>query len=929
MHTTNTHPLRPDASANKVAIPRLAPTTPYRARRRSARACETCRLRKTKCDGVRPSCGQCRGQNSKCVYEDIKRVRDQKLLGLLSKRTEEYESLLRDLEGRVDTPTAKKIRKALKVCSKDRKPCKTQDAAAADSDSDTSQGSLEAIDMLEEDLNRNETTRAMGFFGKNSEVAWMQRLEDDIEQKHLGSVGMNNNKIDNNSNNNLIGQYEAVMSQSKSQSQSPPIPELILPTPGNYNGEIPLAMMNYHLDDLEIPNIRTDSDPLSVPPREIADKYFDAYMQFVHPTFCVLRKSTFTAQYRQFFGQLTQPPRKWLAILNMVFAIGSRYCKLLEPGSNVVWGDGLFYLAKARQLGLRDGVLFEHTDLQQIQLECLVAVYLLSLGQINRATKFSGLALQGALSLGINLNITDNRTQDASKEARCRLWWSIYSLEHILNSMHGRASCIREGLCSALPSLPFEEDSFDDPQITRLLQDRDYRESTLRYTLFEENSQLPDRQSPSKSELRWTAECAPSPSLYFYHRTDLVLITQAILTRIYSIDAIREGHSTTEYRLQLYGLQLDKWLAKLSPHYKFTISDNKPWHLDYVALNDPSAPHMREKVSFALSYYSARILLCRPCLSQPHPQPNQDPKPTDSNSSTSRNHHDSIHRTKLGKEMARSCLQAACSLISIFPEETDSNWIVRATPWWGVLHYIMQATSALLLCLSFMTSSSGLSPSPVSDSNNKQHRHSHSINPTQNSSSSSTSSTSPSTAAAAASTSSISTSTSTPTSLKPPFLHSLSGNSASASKSTSSHSSSISPLPQPQAQSNSASPQTTNYLDLQPHDIQTLVASAKRGLSLIATMSAIDPAAQRAFSLCDGFVRKLAPALNLDLSDWPSLGSLAGGLEVKSSKRGEWVIWMKGCTRHGLDKSQVAHVRFRLCSTSDSIPKIGGVDGWS
>lgn len=110
-------PMADTTSSKKVAIPRLAPSTAYRARRRSTRACETCRLRKTKCDGTRPSCGQCVAQNNKCVYEDIKRVRDQKLLGLLSKRTEEYESLLRDLEGRVDGPTARKIRKALKVSS--------------------------------------------------------------------------------------------------------------------------------------------------------------------------------------------------------------------------------------------------------------------------------------------------------------------------------------------------------------------------------------------------------------------------------------------------------------------------------------------------------------------------------------------------------------------------------------------------------------------------------------------------------------------------------------------------------------------------------------------------------------------------------------------------------------------------------------------
>ena len=105
------------ASNNKVAIPRLAAPTTYRGRRRSAQACKPCRQRKIKCDGVRPTCGQCAYHNNRCVYEDVKRVRDQKMLELLSKRAERYESLLRDLAGDVDAPTARRIRKALKVSS--------------------------------------------------------------------------------------------------------------------------------------------------------------------------------------------------------------------------------------------------------------------------------------------------------------------------------------------------------------------------------------------------------------------------------------------------------------------------------------------------------------------------------------------------------------------------------------------------------------------------------------------------------------------------------------------------------------------------------------------------------------------------------------------------------------------------------------------
>jgi hypothetical protein len=120
--TIQTQPFSPhiaqpaSASTPKVAIPRLAGSDPFTpGRRRSARACEPCRQRKIKCDGIRPSCGQCAYHNHSCSYEDVKRVRDQKLLGSLIKRVDTYEALLRELETEVDLPTARKIKKALKV----------------------------------------------------------------------------------------------------------------------------------------------------------------------------------------------------------------------------------------------------------------------------------------------------------------------------------------------------------------------------------------------------------------------------------------------------------------------------------------------------------------------------------------------------------------------------------------------------------------------------------------------------------------------------------------------------------------------------------------------------------------------------------------------------------------------------------------------
>jgi hypothetical protein len=223
-------------------------------------------------------------------------------------------------------------------------------------------GSLDAIDQVDEDLNRNEDTRAAGFFGKNSEINWIRKLESGVS----------------------VSPQEQVPNPFHMESHRDPAS--VQQRQQSLESQIPTSMMDYHLDSLDIPLIEP-CDPLAVPPRELADRYFDTYLTNVHPTFSAIRRMTFISQYQKFFDHASTPHRKWLAILNMIFAIGCRYCRLIDDPQGTGEED-LLYLTRARHLGLHSNVLFEHTDLQQIQLELLVAVYLLCLGQVNRSVPF-------------------------------------------------------------------------------------------------------------------------------------------------------------------------------------------------------------------------------------------------------------------------------------------------------------------------------------------------------------------------------------------------------------------------------------------------------------------------------------------------------------------------------------------------------------
>lgn len=125
-------------------------------------------------------------------------------------------------------------------------------------------------------------------------------------------------------------------------------------------------------------------DPYALPPKHVADVLYDHYIEFVDVSFPIIRKSLFTQQYQKFFAdENARPGNKWLAILNMILAISSKYCSLAGqevPGSF----EANVFFQRTRALSANEDILYRHADLQQVQIEALIAFYFLISAQINR-----------------------------------------------------------------------------------------------------------------------------------------------------------------------------------------------------------------------------------------------------------------------------------------------------------------------------------------------------------------------------------------------------------------------------------------------------------------------------------------------------------------------------------------------------------------
>ncbi|KAL6232408.1 hypothetical protein BDW75DRAFT_247192 [Aspergillus navahoensis] len=630
------HPREPSISAR---LPRRT--------KRSA-ACTACKARRSRCGGGYP-CDRCLESGSECVFAGIDRRRkyaqrriEQELgtvQGLLDQIIEAFDNRSLDQLGKIlekvkeqraggrgqrqDSQSAgHRARSANVNDNRGVFECTRRDGSPYSSYS--SVGSLDGVDILTEDPNRTEESRATGYIGKESEIAWMQGLETEARKLSGGQKGPTDESI---------------------------------------------ASMCYHLDNLPITD-PAPVDPRLLPPRPWAARLVDIFFGSIAPSFPLLNRKLFMSQFETAFSGSSQPTGKWLAVLNLVFAVSTKYYQHAEPvaGKDV---DDRVFLSRALSLRSSHHLVLENVDLHEVQIDLLLAIYYLVSGQVNGSWRLNGSAARSAICLGLNLRVYSEHMDPISTETRTRIWWAIFSLEQLLSGMTGRVPCVDHRAMSLYPPVPYDESDFDDSQLKTILGMHHQREKRLRFTIYATDEELAARTA-------WLQSIKPNASLYFFHLVDLSIITHAAVMDIYSLQSTRESHSGRgQSEIPHYQSRLQSWVSNLHPAFAFTDKEN----VNELSLSKDS----RAQVTLALSYYSSQIILSRPCLTRPDFKEGTNIR---------------FPRSRFGNDTARTCIHSALSLISVLPDEPDTTWMLRKSPWWCILHYIMQAITVLLIELS-------------------------------------------------------------------------------------------------------------------------------------------------------------------------------------------------------------------------------------
>lgn len=290
----------------------------------------------------------------------------------------------------------------------------------------------------------------------------------------------------------------------------------------------------------------------------------------------------------------------------------------------------------------------------------------------------------------MNLRNDSDSLKDPLKEIRYRVWWALYCLEHRLCNMTGRVNCILDNHCTTPLPIPLEEDQFETEDGAKLLNkesqqgDRAPSSNPLTPTgsystpstdrsrsQTKMNSRSPS-MSNSQGDLEWAKDVAPNNSLYFLYLVQLSRLSQDIFHRLYSPTSVTGTWSDIQAKIADLDNQLERWYRELPQAFAFRRKQRERGSYEH-------------RLNLGFVYYGAKMTVHRPCLCR------LDRKiPDQSNKSM-----------EFNRNSAASCVKAAMDTLMLIPDEPNAVGLLRVGPWWGILHWLVQCTSVLMLEITF------------------------------------------------------------------------------------------------------------------------------------------------------------------------------------------------------------------------------------
>lgn len=286
--------------------------------------------------------------------------------------------------------------------------------------------------------------------------------------------------------------------------------------------------------------------------------------------------------------------------------------------------------------------------------------------------------------MGLNLRSSSDIIAHVSKETRYRVWWALFTLDTVLCVMTGRPPTTGDIFCTTPLPVPYREEDYWDESVMNLIADQDLRTALMTSLLsYDTTTPGPTEASPDQPHLatpgsassshnetaaqRLSENLTPNISLCFLHTVDLAFLMREAVEKLYSPGAGRRTWIEMERTISALNSKADSWLSHLPSEFCF----------DALERDHPLA---RWRVGLGLRFYATKLIISQPCLRRVAYQSTTVAFPG-----------------AVCDAMATMCVQAARQTLALLPDQANTTWLYNVTPWWCILHYIMQSTTVLLI----------------------------------------------------------------------------------------------------------------------------------------------------------------------------------------------------------------------------------------
>ncbi|KFZ08143.1 hypothetical protein V502_09513 [Pseudogymnoascus sp. VKM F-4520 (FW-2644)] len=392
---------------------------------RAIQACDRCRMKKVRCDGIIPTCGRCQAAGLECLTM-VKLTRK----SYPRSYTESIEERLRIVEGEAQKMRAENAAKEAKIQELEL-AMRSRSVSHAQSPKNPDHHPPRALGLTSSGR-RDNRAKPRAITVDDSICREVGRMNSDREGvgRYIGS----------SSGIFFVGMAEQRFSTLKSNVQWKIGHDLLKVETDDHSVEYKVYPTQLRKDFLQ-----------ELPPYETALKCCEAWFEFWRYIFPILHRPTFMRNLElMYFKQQTEPdvdiPAEIFGILYMVLALGSRQIQLTsgsgDDGPHVrSSGDDTIYFEKA--MSYYDAVIKLGT-LRTVQFLELQALWYVFTGKRSLALQTTGSIVKLSLELGLHRYSRRFDFNPVTTEIRKRIFWVCYILDSFLSTIAGSPKSLRD-----------------------------------------------------------------------------------------------------------------------------------------------------------------------------------------------------------------------------------------------------------------------------------------------------------------------------------------------------------------------------------------------------------------------------------------------------------------------------------------------------